>query len=151
MDSIDRRHKKVPCPYAITLVVGGHCCSHGVPHQSLLLPNGLYLAGAIRGSLLLLLVVRYPILLIGVFVIYFVRGPRPLQPTLIGRATTLATSAVLLVIAANSFLIISWPTPLWIEWCVRLLYILIGANILYLINRAVTWASRRENPGSSSG
>jgi cardiolipin synthase len=115
------------------------------------LATGLYLAGAIPGSLLLLLVVRYPILLIGVFIIYFVRGPRPLQPTLIGKATTFATSVVLLVIAANSLLLISWPTPLWIEWCVRLLYILIGVNILYLINQGVAWASRRENPGSSSG
>ena len=111
---------------------------------------GLYLAGAIPGPLLLLLVVRYPILLIAVLVMYFARGPAPLRPTLIGGATTFATSVVLLVFAFKILLQTSWPTPLWIEWSVRFLYILIGVNILYLINRGAAWTSRRENPNSNT-
>jgi cardiolipin synthase len=97
---------------------------------------GLYLAGAIPGELLLLMLVRYPVLLIGVFVMYFVRGPIALHPSFIGKATTFATSIVLLVIAFKMLLQISWPAPLAIEWSVRFLYVLIGANILYLIKRA---------------
>ena len=112
---------------------------------------GLYLAGIIPGPLLLLLVVRYPVVLIGVLVMYFARGPAPLRPTLIGRATTFATSVVLLVIALKTLLPISWPPPLWIEWSVRFLYFLIGVNILYLINRGATWAGHRENHSSITG
>ena len=112
---------------------------------------GLYLAGVIPGPLLLLLVVRYPILLIGVLVMNFARGPAPLRPTLIGRATTFATSIVLLVIAFKTLLPTSWPTALWIEWSVRFLYILIGVNILYLINRGTVWTGHRENHNSNTG
>ena len=106
---------------------------------------GLYLAGVIRGPLLLLLVVRYPILLIGVLIMFFVRGPGPLRPTLIGKVTTFATSMVLLIIALNTLLPIAWPPPLWLEWSVRFLYVLISVNILYLINRGVAWTSRRKD------
>ena len=112
---------------------------------------GLYLAGVIPGPLLLLLVVRYPILLIGVLVMYFARGPAPLRPTLIGKATTFATSIVLLVIAFKTLLPTSWPTALWIEWSIRFLYILIGVNILYLINRGTVWVGHRENHNSNTG
>ena len=112
---------------------------------------GLYLAGVIPGPLLLLLIVRYPILLIGVLVLYFVRGPRPLRPTLIGRATTFATSVVLLTIAFKTLLPISWPTTLWIEWSVWFLYVLIGVNVLYLITQGLAWTSRREDPDSNTG
>ncbi len=115
------------------------------------LAAGLYLAGVIPGPLLLLLIVRYPVLLIGVLVLYFVRGPRPLRPTLIGRATTFATSIVLLTIALKTLLPVSWPTTLWIEWSVWFLYVLISVNILYLIQLAFAWASRREIPDSQTG
>ncbi len=100
---------------------------------------GLYLAGAIPGALLLLLVVRYPILLIGVLILFFVRGPGPLRPTIIGKATTFATSMVLLIIALNTLLSIDWPPPLWIDSSVRFLFVLISANILYLMNRGIIW------------
>ena len=97
---------------------------------------GLYLAGVIPGTLLLLLVVRYPVLLFGMLVMYFVRRPVPLRTTFIGRAATFVTSVVLLVIASKILLMTSWPTPLIIDWSIRVLYVLIAANILYLINRA---------------
>ena len=100
---------------------------------------GLYLAGAIPGALLLVVVVRYPVVLIGVFVMYFVRGPVALRPSFVGKATTFATSIVLLVIAFKTLLQISWPTPLAVEWFVRFLYLLVGANILYLIKLGVAW------------
>ena len=106
---------------------------------------GLYLAGAIPGSLLWLLLVRYPLLLIGVLVLYFARGPAPLPPTIIGRMTTFATSVVLLVIAFKLLLPTTWPPSLWIEWSLRSLYLLIGANILYLLYCGVAWAGLRKN------
>jgi len=115
------------------------------------LATGLYLAGVIPGPLLLLLIVRYPVFLIGVLVMYFARGPAPLRPTLIGRATTFATSVVLLVFAFKTLLPTAWPPPLWIEWSVWFLYFLIGVNILYLINRGVAWAGHRENHSSNTG
>jgi len=65
---------------------------------------GLYLAGTIPATLLWLLVVRYPLLLIGVIVLYFARGPAPLPPTIIGRTTTFATSVLLVVIAFKPLL-----------------------------------------------
>ena len=65
---------------------------------------GLYLAGTIPATLLWLLVVRYPLLLIGVIVLYFARGPAPLPPTITGRTTTFATSVLLVVIAIKPLL-----------------------------------------------
>lgn len=112
---------------------------------------GLYLAGVIPGLLLLLLVVRYPVLLIGLVVMYFARGPTPLRPTFIGRATTFATSVVLLVIAFKILLPTTWPTPLWIELSVRFLYILISVYILYLIRRGASWPGHKENHSSNTG
>ena len=106
---------------------------------------GLYLAGAIPGSLLWLLVVRYPLLLIGVLVLYFARGPAPLSPTIIGKVTTFATHVVLLVIAVKLLLPTNLPPSLWIEWSLRSLYFLIGANILYLFYCGVAWAGLGKN------
>ncbi len=106
---------------------------------------GLYLAGEIPGSLLWLLVVRYPLLLTGVLVLYFARGPAPLSPTIIGKVTTFATHVVLLVIAVKLLLPTNLPPPLWIEWSLRSLYFLIGANILYLFYCGVAWAGLGKN------
>jgi len=100
---------------------------------------GLYLAGIIPGLLLLLLVVRYPVLLVAVLVISFARGPVSMHPTLIGKATTFATSVVLLAVTFRTLLAASWPTPESIEWSILSLYALIGVNILYLIYRGATW------------
>ena len=106
---------------------------------------GLYLADVIPGPLLLLLVVRYPVSLIGVIVTYFARRPAPLRSTFIGRAMTFATSVVLLVIAFKTLLPTSWTTILSIDWSIRFLYFLISVSILYLINRGAAWAGYREN------
>ena len=101
---------------------------------------GLYLAGAIPGSLLWLLIVRYPITLIAVLVLYFARGPAPLEPTAIGKMTTFATSVVLLVIAFKLLLTWDFPPTLWIDWAVWCIQYLVAANIVYLIYRGVMWA-----------
>jgi phosphatidylglycerophosphate synthase len=106
---------------------------------------GLYLADVIPGMLLWLLVVRYPLLLIGVIILYFARGPAPLAPTLIGRTTTFATSILLLVIALKQLLSTSWPPSIWIDWALWSLYLLIGANILYLFYCGVAWAGLGKN------
>ena len=111
---------------------------------------GLYLASVVPGPLLLLLVVRYPVLLFAMLVMYFARKPAPLLTAFIGRATTFATSVVLLVIAFKTLLLTAWPTPLSIEWSIRLLYVLIGVNILYLINRGTAWAGHTENHSSNT-
>ena len=55
---------------------------------------GLYLVTAIPASLLWLLVVRYPLSVVGAMILYFTRGPAVLNPTIIGRATTLVTSII---------------------------------------------------------
>ena len=101
---------------------------------------GLYLAGTIPESLFWLLLARYPLLLAGILVFYIAKGPAPLQPTLIGRATTLASSIVLLVVAFNRLLPITWPSNEWIQWSLLLLHALIGANLLFLVYRAILWA-----------
>lgn len=101
---------------------------------------GLYVAGAIPGSLLSLLVVRYPILWFGVLVMYLAQRPASLRPTFTGKATTFVTSVVLLAIAFKTLLLTSWPTPVSIEWSVRFLYVVIGVNILYLTYLGATRA-----------
>lgn len=104
---------------------------------------GLYLAAAIPASLLLLLILRYPMTFVGAVVLYFTRGPAQLSPTLIGRATTFALSIVLLLIAFNLWLSAAWlPSP-WLEWAVQSLHVLVGANVIYLIYRGVAW-NRKE-------
>lgn len=100
---------------------------------------GLYLASAIPGSLLWLMVVRYPLSMIGVLVLYFVRGPAPLIPTMIGRLTTLAATIVLLVIAFRLLLTPDLPPALWVDWLVVAVQPLLAANIIYLIYRGVAW------------
>jgi cardiolipin synthase len=111
---------------------------------------GLYLAGVFPGLLLSLLVARYPILLIAVLIISFARGPVSMRPTLIGKTTTFSTSAVLLVVSFQTLLSASWPSPDLIDWSFRLLYFLIGANILYLAYRGTNWAGHRENHSSNN-
>ena len=106
---------------------------------------GLYLAGAIPGLLLLMLVVRYPVLLIVVLVMSFARGPVSMSATLIGKVTTFATSVVLLAVGFKTLLALSWPTPLLIEWSFRFLYFLIGLNIVYLVYRGATWTGHGEH------
>ena len=100
---------------------------------------GLYLAEIIPGLLLLLLIVRYPTLLIVLLVLSFARGPITMRPSIIGKATTFATSVVLLGLTFQTFLVAAWPTAESIEWSIWFLYILISANIVYLLYRGVTW------------
>lgn len=100
---------------------------------------GLYLAAAIPASLLWLLVVRYPLVCLGTMVLYFVRGPAQLSPTVIGRATTFILSIVLLLIGFNLWLRTDWLVSPWLEWAVQGLHVLIGANVVYLVYRATKW------------
>jgi len=105
---------------------------------------GLYCAGAIPQSLLWLLIVRYPLLLIGVLVLYFARGPAPLAPTIIGKVTTFATSIVLLSVAVTLLVPKMWPPSSWVEQSVWYLHLLIAANILYLFYRGAAWRNSSE-------
>ncbi len=104
----------------------------------------LYRVDAIPEMLLWLIVGRYPLMLIGVLILYFARGPAQLSPTIIGKATTFATSVVLLVIATTLLVAVPWLPSLWIDWSVWFLQFLIAANILYLLYRGVTWAGSNE-------
>ena len=100
---------------------------------------GLYWVGAIPGTLLWLLVVRYPLMLIGMLILYFAKGPVPLDPTIIGKVTTFAASVVLLFIAFIFLVSAAWAPSLWIGWSVWCLQLLIAANILYLLYRGMFW------------
>ena len=100
---------------------------------------GLYLAAAIPASLLWLLILRYPVTLVGAMVLYFTRGPAQLGPTTIGRATTFVLSIVLLMIAFKLWLSAEWLPAPWLHWAVQGLHVLVGANVVYLIYRGVTW------------
>lgn len=100
---------------------------------------GLHMAGAIPATLLLLLLIRYPILLLGVLILYFVRGPQPLKPTHIGRITTFAANIFLLVLACQLLTGIELMTASWTDVFVWSLLFLIIANIQYLIFRAFRW------------
>jgi phosphatidylglycerophosphate synthase len=106
---------------------------------------GLYLAGVIPGLLLVILIVRYPVLLVVVLVLSFAQGPASMRPTWIGKATTFAVSVVLLAVTFKTLLSAPWPTPRSIEWSIWFLYFLISANILYLVYRGVTWAGQKRS------
>jgi cardiolipin synthase len=106
---------------------------------------GLYLATAIPTSLLWLLLARYPLMLIAALVQYFVRGPAPLGPTFVGRATTLATSIVLLLISFEQLQGLEWLTSASIVWLIETLQVLLMLNIVYLVYLGVT---RGKSPGA---
>jgi phosphatidylglycerophosphate synthase len=110
----------------------------------------LYRVDAIPGSLLWLIVVRYPLMLVGVTVLYFAKGPAPLSPTIIGKVTTFATNVVLLVIALTLLVETDWPPLLWIDRSVWCLEILIGANILFLIYSGVVWTGSTKTANDAS-
>lgn len=103
------------------------------------LAAGLYMAGIVPAPLLLLIIVRYPLLLVAVLVMYFQRGAAPLRPTFIGKLTTFTSSIVLLIFASKILVLESWPSPSLIDWSVRFLYLLIGANMIYIFRRGVNW------------
>lgn len=110
----------------------------------------LYSADVIPGLLLWLLMVRYPFLLIAVLIMSFARGPTSMHPSYLGKATTFATSVVLLAVAFKTLLSVSWPTPLLIEWSFRILYFWVSANVLYLVYRGVNWAATKQNCNSGN-
>ena len=110
----------------------------------------LYRIDAIPGSLLWLIVVRYPLMLVGVTVLYFVKGPAPLSPTIIGKVTTFVTSVGLLVIAFILLVESDWPPSLWIDRSIWCLEILIGANILFLIYSGVVWTGSKKSANNVS-
>ena len=104
----------------------------------------LHRVDAIPETLFWLIIARYPLMLIGVLVLYFARGPAPLSPTIIGRTTTFATTVLLLMIAFKILLPINLSPSLWVEWSLKSLYFLISANVLYLFYRGVVWAAIRK-------
>ena len=73
------------------------------------------------------------------------RGPGPLRPTVIGRATSLVTSAILIAFALARLLQLEWLPANWIDWCVGALYLVVGVNLAYFAHRAVSW--RATGPG----
>lgn len=105
---------------------------------------GLYRAAAIPALLLWLLIARYPLSILGALIMYFRYGPVELNPTVIGRVTTLFVSILLLLITFRLLLGLNWPSPFWIDLSVWALQLLIGMNIVYLIHRGMIWARRRE-------
>ncbi len=106
---------------------------------------GLFAAGVLPTSLFALLMLRYPGALVGVVALCFLRGPGPLRPTVIGRATSLVTSAVLTAFALARLLQPEWLPANWIDWCVGALYLVVGVNLAYFAHRAVSW--RAPGPG----
>jgi cardiolipin synthase len=103
------------------------------------LAAGLFAAGVLPTSLLALLMLRYPGVLVGVLVLYFLRGPAPLRPTVIGRVTSFVASTVLTAFAVARLLRLGWLPANWIDWCVGALYLIVGINLAYLVYQAVTW------------
>jgi phosphatidylglycerophosphate synthase len=103
------------------------------------LAAGLFAAGVLPSSLFALLMLRYPCALIAVVVLYFVRGPAPLRPTVIGRVAGVVTNSVLIGLALALLLRPGWLYANWIEWPVRALYLVVGVNVAYLAYRVMTW------------
>ena len=112
---------------------------------------GLYRVGAIHETLLWLLVVRYPVMLVGMVILYFVRGPLLLGPTVIGKITNFATSVVLLFIAITLLMSAAWSASKWMEVSVWCLQILVSANILYLVYLGIVWKGPEKIANATPG
>jgi phosphatidylglycerophosphate synthase len=100
---------------------------------------GLLKAGVLPIALFALIMVRYPGALVAVVVLYFARGPIPLRPTAIVRATALASNVVLIVAALALLLEPVWLPTRWIDWSLQALYVVVAVNLVHLIRRAVRW------------
>ena len=100
---------------------------------------GLLNAGVIPMALFALIMVRYPGALVAVVVLYFTRGPIPLRPTPIVRATALVSNVVLIVAALTLLLAPTWLPARWIDWSLQALYVVLAVNLAHLIHRAVNW------------
>jgi len=100
------------------------------------LAAGLHHAGLLPTGLFALLMVRYPGSFAGVAVLYFVAGPVPLRPTVIGRGSSLLVNVVLVTVAALYLVQSPHLDHAWVEWAMWCLYGAVGANLLYLVARA---------------
>jgi cardiolipin synthase len=100
---------------------------------------GLYWVGAIPGTLLWLLLIRYPLMLVGTVILYIVRGPVQLGPTVIGKVTTFVTSVVLLFIGITLLMSAPGFASKWLEVSIWCLQILVSVNILYLLYLGIVW------------
>lgn len=99
---------------------------------------GLHRHGMISTLLFVLLLVRYLGALLGGLVLVSLKGPLPLQHTLIGRATSFSSS--FLLVAAAVLLVASptWLPAPWVAVGLHALTGLVALNVLYLVYRAVT-------------
>jgi cardiolipin synthase (CMP-forming) len=100
------------------------------------LAMGLTVAGVLPVSLLLLIILRYPVLLLWLVVFTLSRGPIEIRPTVIGRVTSATVSAALTLMALASLVNPAWLTGEWVEWAVIFLHMPIIANLVYLLWRA---------------
>ncbi len=100
---------------------------------------GLLNASVLPIALFALIMVRYPGALVAVVVLSFTRGPIPLRPTPIVRATALASNVVLIVAALTLLLEPTWLPARWIDWSLQALYVVLAVNLAHLIHRAVNW------------
>lgn len=103
------------------------------------LATGLYLANIIPASLFCILIVRYPLSIIAALIMYIAKGSLALRPTAIGRATTLITSMVLLMLVIRLLLDIDWPAHETVSTVIWALQALIVVNIAFLAYRGAVW------------
>ncbi len=108
----------------------------------------LYRVGAVSAWLAALVVARYPIVLVAVLGLYFAKGPSELKPTIIGRAATFAVSGFLIAMTIARMLPIR-PLPSWaMGAAANAVYVLLIANLAYLVYLAATWNGRRLSDAS---
>ena len=84
-------------------------------------------------------------------VLYFVRGPAQLGPTVIGKITNFATSVVLLFIGITFLVSAPWSALKWMEVSIWCLQILVSVNILYLLYLGLVWKGPEKIANATPG
>lgn len=98
---------------------------------------GLHARGILPGAVFALVLVRFPGALVGAILLYVWRGPVPVRPTRIGRATSLIAATVLVGHAALAVTAKAWVTPAVHVWSMRVLALALLVNVAALAARAV--------------
>ncbi len=110
---------------------------------------GLHNHGMLPNLEFSLLLVRYPGVLSGAILLFLFHGPAPIRPTLIGKATTLLSAAVLVAIGVAVLARPSWLPDRWLTWSLHVLVAAVLINLVFLIVRVIILS--RDTKGTGNG
>lgn len=103
---------------------------------------GLWLRGLLPWPILVLMLLRYPGTLIIALTLTFWRGPKTIEPTILGKAVTALTGSALLLATAASLVLPATLDPGQLRTGLSFLAIPLAANLILLFVLAARWPRR---------